>query len=207
MPRTCDPQQDKPPQWKSLALQLESSLLSPEKFGMLWSMGSPSVRQDWAGTHVLINQYELVATFSPYYVCNRSSLIAQLVKNPPASRRPQLDSWIGKVCYRRDGLPTPEFICNAGDLGSIPGLGRSPGEGKGYPLQYSGLENSMDSTVHGVAKSWKRLSNFHFHFTSMSATLVSKWFNDFSSQRFGSTPSWSWCCIDWFMIGHVISQI
>ena len=47
-----------------------------------------------------------------------------------------------------------------GDLVSIPGLGRSPGEGKGYPLQYSGLENSMDCTVHGVAKSRTRLSNF-----------------------------------------------
>ena len=43
--------------------------------------------------------------------------------------------------------------CNAGDLGSIPGLGRSPGEGNGNPLQYSGLENFMDSLVHGVAKS------------------------------------------------------
>ena len=43
-----------------------------------------------------------------------------------------------------------------GDLGSTPGLGRSPGEGKVYPLQYSGLENSMDCIVHGVAKSWKR---------------------------------------------------
>ena len=53
---------------------------------------------------------------------------------------------------------------NVGDLGSIPGLGRSPGEGKGYPLQYSGLENSMDCVVHGVAKSQTRLGNFHFHF-------------------------------------------
>ena len=44
--------------------------------------------------------------------------------------------------------------CNVGDLGSIPGLGRSPGEGKGYPIQYSGLENSMDCTVHGAAKRW-----------------------------------------------------
>ena len=43
--------------------------------------------------------------------------------------------------------------CNVGDLGSIPGLGRSPGEGSSYPLQYSGLENSMDCIVHGVAKS------------------------------------------------------
>ena len=49
------------------------------------------------------------------------------------------------------------------DLGLIPELGRSLGEGKGYPLQYSGLENSMDCIVHGVAKSWTRLSNFHLH--------------------------------------------
>ena len=53
---------------------------------------------------------------------------------------------------------------NAGDLGLIPGLGRSPGEGNGYPLQYSCLENSMDTgawwaTVHGIAKSWTGLSN------------------------------------------------
>ena len=46
-----------------------------------------------------------------------------------------------------------ESACNVGDMGSIPGLGRSPGEGKGYLLQYSGLENPMDSIVHGVAKS------------------------------------------------------
>ena len=44
-------------------------------------------------------------------------------------------------------------LLNAGDLGLIPGLGRSPGEGKGCSLQYSGLENSMNSIVHGVAKS------------------------------------------------------
>ena len=56
-------------------------------------------------------------------------------------------------------------VYNAGDLGSIPGLGRSPGEGNGNPLQYACLENPMDrgawqATVHGVAKSWTRLSNF-----------------------------------------------
>ena len=50
------------------------------------------------------------------------------------------------------------------DLSSIPGLGRSPGEGKDYPLQYSGLENSMGCIVHGVPKSQTRLSDFHFHF-------------------------------------------
>ena len=60
------------------------------------------------------------------------------------------------------GLAGKESACNAGNLGSIPGLGRSPGEGKGYPLQYPGLENSIDCLVHGVAKSWTRLSDFHF---------------------------------------------
>ena len=50
------------------------------------------------------------------------------------------------------GSAAKEYTCNAGDLGSIPGLGRSPGEGKGYPLQYSGLEKSMDCIVHGVAE-------------------------------------------------------
>ena len=61
-----------------------------------------------------------------------------------------------------------------GDLGSIPGLGRSPGEGKGYPLQYSGLKDSMDSIVHGVAKSRTQLSNFHFHFGSLQSGLFTE---------------------------------
>ena len=56
-----------------------------------------------------------------------------------------------------------------GGLSSIPGLGRSPGEGKGYPLQYSGLENCMDCRVHGVAKSRALLSYFHFHTRTYSA--------------------------------------
>ena len=65
------------------------------------------------------------------------------------------------------GLPCgsagKESTCNEEDLGSIPGLGRYPGEGKGYPLQNSGLDNYMDCIVHGVPKSWTRLSDFHFH--------------------------------------------
>ena len=55
-----------------------------------------------------------------------------------------------------------------GDLGSIPGLGRFPGEGKDYPLQYSGLENSKDCRVHGVSKSQTRLNDFHFTFSIYS---------------------------------------
>ena len=66
----------------------------------------------------------------------QASLVAQMVNNPPAM-------WV--------------------NLGSIPGLGRSLGGGKGYPLQYSGLENSMDCIVHGDTKSQTRLSDFHFH--------------------------------------------
>ena len=69
-----------------------------------------------------------------------------------------------------------ESTCNVEDLGSIPGLGRSPGEGKGYPLQYSGLENSMDCIVHGVTKSWTQLSDFHF--TSHLVFLL--WKNGYS---------------------------
>ena len=83
--------------------------------------------------------------------------------------------------WRRDRLPTrvflgfpcgsagKEFAHNAGDLGLIPGLGsspglgRSPGEVQSYPLQYSGLENSMYCIVHGVTKSWTRQSDFHTH--------------------------------------------
>ena len=66
------------------------------------------------------------------------------------------------------GSAGKESACNVGDLASIPGLGRSPGEGKGYPLQYSGLENSMDCTAQGVKKIRTQLTDFHFHFTFIS---------------------------------------
>jgi len=80
---------------------------------------------------------------------------------------------VGEICWRRGSLPTLVFLgfpyglagkesaCNAGDLGLIPGLRRSPGEGKGYLLQYSDLENSMDCIVHGVAQSQTQLRDFH----------------------------------------------
>ena len=60
-----------------------------------------------------------------------------------------------------DGLNGKESSCNAGDLDLIPGLGRYPEEGKGYPLQYSGLENSMNCIVREVANGQTRLSDFH----------------------------------------------
>ena len=74
-----------------------------------------------------------------------------------------------KLCGLRDLVGFPggsagkESTCDAGDLGSIPGLGRSPGEGEGYSLPYSALENSMDCRVHEVAESdtTERLSHTH----------------------------------------------
>ena len=111
----------------------------------------------------------------PLFRLSHLLFIAQLVKNPPAVQETRFNSWVRKICWRRDRLPTPvslgfphglagkESACRVGDLGSIPGLGRSPGKGKVYPLQYSGLENSMDYIVHGVTKNRTQLSDFHFH--------------------------------------------
>ena len=96
-------------------------------------------------------------------------------------QRPQFVSWVRKILWRKDRLPTPVFLgfpggsdgqesaCNVGDPGSFPRLGRSPGEGNDNPLQYSYLENPMDggawwAAVHGVTKSQTRLSDFTFTF-------------------------------------------
>ena len=64
------------------------------------------------------------------------------------------------------------LVKNPGDLGLIPGWGRSPGEGKDYPLQYSGLENSMDCTAHGVTKSWTQLMTFTFPFKKETVLVL-----------------------------------
>ena len=91
-------------------------------------------------------------------------------------RRPQFDSWVGKIPWRRDRLPTPVFLgfpggsagkespCKVGDWGLIPGLWRSPRKVNGYPLQYSGLENSTDCIVMGLQRVWHDWMTFTFHF-------------------------------------------
>ena len=93
------------------------------------------------------------------------------------------------------GSAGKESTCDAGDLGSIPGLRRSPGEGKGYPLQYSGLENSTDCIVHGVSKSrtWQRLSLHWKHkdkwsFTSLKTQQVKQHLNWQLKNEWGVTP-------------------
>ena len=131
----------------------------------------------------------------------RASLITQLVKNLPASQE-ALVRFLGRERPpgERDGLPTPAFLgfpCgsalkesarNVGDLGSIPGLGRSPGEGKGDPLQYSGLENSTDCIVHGVTKSRTWLNDFHSHYNEHIIRL--KVYGNRIFCHLG--PSWFW---------------
>ena len=111
---------------------------------------------NWIEIYYFSNIYYLSLSGLPWYLSwKRIGL---------QCRRPLFNSWVKKICWRRDRIPTSVFLgfpygsagkesaCNAGDLVSIPGLGRSPGEGKGYPLQYSCLENSMDCIVSGVVK-------------------------------------------------------
>ena len=103
------------------------------------------------------------------------------------------------------GLPTLVFLgfpcssagtesaCNAWDLGSILGLRRSPGEGKGYPLHYSGLDNSMDCIVHGVTKCRTRLRDFRFHSSHSghicgNALWSSSTIRNKNQARFRNTP-------------------
>ena len=87
--------------------------------------------------------------------------------------------------FRDPGLPCgsagKESACNVGDLSSITGMGRSSGERK-TPLQYSGLENSMDCIVHCVAKSWTRLSDFYFHFSARILAASQCWLDGWDFQ-------------------------
>ena len=104
------------------------------------------------------------------YLWLMASLVAQLVKNPPVMKKtPVWEDPLEKGWAPHSSIPGlpwwlagKESTCNVRDPGLIPELGRSSGEGNRYPLQYSGLENSVDYIVHGVSKSWTWLSDFHF---------------------------------------------
>ena len=105
----------------------------------------------------------------------RASLVAQLIICLQC-RRSQFNSWVGKIHWRKNRLTTPVFLgfptgwagkesaCNGIDLHLIHGLERSSGDGNGYPLQYSGLENFMDCIVHGIIKGQIGLNDFLFFF-------------------------------------------
>ena len=94
-----------------------------------------------------------------------------------------------------------ESACNAGYLGLIPGLGTSPGEGNDYSVQYSGLENSMDSIVHEFANSWTWLSNFHFHFNLTKQLQI---FILFQHQKLKdkSLHNWKIWHVPWIFLHH-----
>ena len=122
-----------------------------EQPGRLQSMGSLGAGHDWATSLSLFTfmhwrrKWQPTPVFLPGESQGRGSLVGcRLWGHTEWTRLKRLSS-----------------SSSVGDLGSIPGLGRSPGEGKGYPLQYCGLENSMDCIVHGVTNSWTHLSNFH----------------------------------------------
>ena len=139
--------------------------------------GIPVSRAAWRVGSILVPRPGIKPT---------SATLEVLTTEPPAKSPSTLfsvlfpeaftDYWVEfPVLYRRSflvmtlaplGFPCgsagKESTSNAGDLGSIPGLGRFLREGKRYSLQYSGLENSRDTMVHGVAKSQTQLSNFHF---------------------------------------------
>ena len=101
-----------------------------------------------------------------------SVLSQKLLRTGPAHRQIANSKFIDSyadILYQLSHQGSPhssvgkESACDTGDPGLIPGSGISPGEGIGYPLQYSGLENAMDCIVHGVTKSQARPSHFHFH--------------------------------------------
>ena len=108
-----------------------------------------------------LGSYSKWSTFqSPHWLKKKKKLRLLLIEpKPKISALIQLLRRIKKTFP--GGSAGKESTCSAGYLGSIPGLGRSPGEESGYPLQYSGLENSMGWIVHGVTKSWTQLSDFH----------------------------------------------
>ena len=114
-----------------------------------------------------LHSCDLAKEIMPLISCRLISWLNFDVDFSRQYKRPRFDSWVRKIHWRMDRLPTPvslgfpcgssgkESACSVRDLGLILGFGRSPGEGKGYPLQYSSLENS---------ESWTQLSDLHSHF-------------------------------------------
>ena len=138
--------------------------------------GQQRARHDWAISLSLFNSF--IGSHGHIFPA-RHAWTERLQKLSQS----MVHSWVGKIHWRRDSLPTPVFLgfpcgsagkestCNVGDMGLIPALERAPGEGNGYPLQYSGLENSIGYTVHGAGKEsdtteWLALS------LSQSAELI-----------------------------------
>ena len=123
--------------------------------------GCKRVRHDWATQRQQINVRQTDCTFSSLLLYSRFSLAICFIHS---SVYMSIDWRFIIIEYKNVSQVGKESACNAEDLDLIPGLGRSPREGKGYPLQYSGLENSMDCIVHGVSKvgyNWMTFTSLH----------------------------------------------
>ena len=148
--------------WKTAILLWTSPKADPEVQIWMWDI---MMYKKYTFGHSNDQSVFLISFWSsPWFLAHRSpkswnflsdksngSIFCYSIWSPVFRSRGFLHSSVGK-----------ESACNAGDLGSIPGLGRSPGERKGYPFQYSGLENSTDCYVHWVVKSQTWLTTFTF---------------------------------------------
>ena len=133
------------------------------------------LEEDMAAPSSLDNPHEQrrLAGYRPWVWKSRTWWATQHSRAQHSKMNP-LSSWVTQSTMGFPGGSSgKESACNAGDLGSIPMLGRSCGEGNGYALQYSGLENSMICMVCGVAKSRTQLSDFHFPFFVFDIKLMS----------------------------------
>ena len=129
----------------------------------VWSPGQEDPLEKEMATHSSIFAWRILWTEEPGML---QSLGSQRVRHNWVTNRMDLPKY--SLVVQGLGL----CALTAEGAGSIPGLGRSPGEGNGNPFQYSCLENSMDrgawqATIHGVVNSWTRLNNSHFHFCSV----------------------------------------
>ena len=136
-------------------------------------------------------------------------------------RKPWFNSWIGKICWKRDRLPTPVFLdfpagsagkesaCNAGDQASIPGLGRSPREGKGYPLQCFALGNSKDCIVQGGHRGGHSWATFTFTLAVKVQHTVQQFHCQISTQEKHKSTCWHKCmeANAWSSIRHKILNL
>ena len=128
--------------------------------------------------------------------------LAQLVKNPPAMQKTWFNSWVRKIPWRRDRLSTPVFlgfpcgsagkepVCNAGDLGSIPGLGRFPGGGHGNPLQYSCLENPHGQRSLAGYSPWAHKWVRHNLVTEQQEIYTSQRLSELQAECTQTDPHW-----------------
>ena len=141
----------------------------------LFTLGGQSIRASWASALASV----LPVNIQGWFLSGWTGLISLQSKDSqessPALQFKSINSLaLSPLCFPC-GSAGKESACSAGDLGSIPGLGRSPGEGNCYSLQYSGLENSMDCIVYGIAKSRTWLSDFHFQPSLWSNSHIHTW--------------------------------